>query len=562
MRKVLQFFCLMLLIFTSGISFSQISPPPTTDTFRTIQIIHADVYRQKPIDSITKVDILAGHVNLLEGTTKFTCDSAIINKKLNTVEAFGNVHINQADSIFTSSQYLKYIGNDRMAYLKKNVKLADKKGGTLLTQELEYDLKTGIGKYINGGKVINGKTILTSKEGTYYADTKDVMFKYKVDMADPKYKIKADSLLYNMQFEKATFIGPTVVTTKEATIFTTNGTYDLKTGNAFFGSRTLVKDSSGRTYQALNMAVDEKSGISQLEGNAVVKDSANSFILTGNEIYFSKKNNSMLATKKPVMIFWQKKDTTYVAGDTLFSGFTKRVFVQDIIPNKDSIARSIGNDSAKKNLAKVDSSEFEKLHKTKKITTNKTDTSIRYFIAYHHVKIFNDSLQSVCDSLFYSAADSIFRLFHEPVMWSGNSQVTGDTIFLYTKNKKAERVYVFNNGMIANKINESFYNQISGRTINGYFTNGVIDYIRAKGSPAESIYYLQDKDSAFTGMNRADGSVIEMYFVKQELNKGKLENDVHGKLYPMRQIPKDQKYLKNFIWLDKRRPKNKLELFE
>ena len=564
MRKVLQLCCLMLLIFKAQFSIAQVSST-SADTFRIIQIIKARNIRENSTDSLNKLESLSGDVMMQEGTTKFTCDSVVINKRLNTFEAFGNVHINQADSVFTSSQYLKYVGNDRIAYLKKNVKLTDKKG-TLLTNELEYDLKTGIAKYVNGGKVINGKTILTSNEGTYYEDTKDVLFRYKVDMVDPKYKIKADSLLYNMQFDKVTFIGPTVVTTKEGKIFTTQGTYDLRIGNAFFGNRTLIKDSSGRTYQANSMAMDEKSGISQLEGNGIVKDSANSFILTGNEIYFNKKNNSMLATKKPVMIFWDKRDTTYVSGDTLFSGFTKKVFVEDIIPQNDSVPIvpiAIGRtDSSKNILAKNDSSKLERVRKTKIISTNKADTSIRYFLAYHHVKIFNDSLQSVSDSLFYSGADSVFRLFYDPVIWSGNSQVTGDTIFLFTKNKKAERVYVFENGMIANKINESYYNQIAGRTINGYFKNGVIDYIRAKGSPAESIYYLRDKDSAFTGMNHADGSVIDMYFIKQELNKVKFLNDVHGKLYPMRQIPQDAKYLKNFNWLEKRRPKNKLELFE
>ena len=116
---------------------------------------------------------------------------------------------------------------------------------------------------------------------------------------------------------------------------------------------------------------------------------------------------------------------------------------------------------------------------------------------------------------------------------------------------------------MANKINSTFYNQVAGRTINGYFKNGVINNLLTKGSPAQSVYYVQDnKDSSFTGMNHADGSVINMFFVKQQLDKVKFLNDVHGKLYPMRQIPKDQQFLKGFNWLDKRRPKNKLELFE
>ena len=42
----------------------------------------------------------------------------------------------------------------------------------------------------------------------------------------------------------------------------------------------------------------------------------------------------------------------------------------------------------------------------------------------------------------------------------------------------------------------------------------------------------------------------------------KFINDVNGTLYPLKQIPAGEDRLKGFIWMDKRRPKNKLELFE
>ena len=583
MRKALLFFLLLVLICKAHYSFAQVIPPTTGDTLRTIEIINGKTLTEKTIDSVTKIQTIVGNVILHEGTTRFTCDSAVINRRLNTMEAFGNVHINQGDSLFTSSQYVQYLGKERIAYLKKNVTLTDKKS-TLITQNLEYNLTTAIGKYNTGGKVVNGKTTITSTQGIYYEDTKDVYFINKVDVVDPKTKIKADSLLYNTQTQKITFIGPTTIKNKDANITTTQGSYDLKNGDAFFGNRSLVKDSSGRVYQANNIAFDEKTGQAQLEGNAIIKDSASRLIITGNQIYLDKKNNSFLATKKPVLIIWQDKDTTYISGDTLFSGLTKKIYEVDTtakglavsskeknFQNKDSIRQNfIWKDSvpmaividSTKAIAKKDSSGFKFITKTKIINSDKADTSIRYFLAYHHVKIFNDSLQAVCDSLFYSSADSVFRLFNDPVVWNGQNQVKGDTIFLYTKNKKAERIYVFENGIMINKINAGYYNQIAGKTINGYFKNGVIDYMRVKGSPAESIYFIQDKDSVFTGMNRSDGSVIDMYFVKQQLNKVKVVNDVHGKLYPMRQIPADKKYLNKFSWLDKRRPKNKLELFE
>ena len=156
----------------------------------------------------------------------------------------------------------------------------------------------------------------------------------------------------------------------------------------------------------------------------------------------------------------------------------------------------------------------------------------------------------------------MIRLYYDPIIWSGHSQITGDTIYLFTKNKQPERLYVFENGMIINKTREGFYNQMAGKTINGYFIDGKIDYMRVRGSQAESIYYIQNEDSAYIGMNRATGDVIDLYFKNEDINKVLFVNDIKGNMYPMRQIPEDQKELKSFKWLDERRPKNKLELFE
>ncbi len=595
------------------------------DTIREIQIIQGNSLREKSIDSATRLQTISGNVILKEGLTLFYCDSAIINKETNVLEAFGNIHINQNDSINTYSQYLKYIGKDRIAFLKKEVRLTDKKG-TLYTQELEYNLATSIGKYKNGGKVINGKTILTSTEGIYYADTKDIFFKKKVHLIDPKYDIITDTLLYNTQTQISSWNTPTKIKSENGgDIYSSNGTYDLKNGKAYFGNRTIIKDST-RTYVADKSAYDEVTGIAQLEGNAIIKDSVNGYSILGNQIYLDKNNNSFLATRKPVLIFkGEGDDSTYVSADTLFSGVEKRdslgrkieisrdtLKADSVIDNSkslpiknnntDNIIKKNSLDSSNRNIdstiikntipttnnilqdsfvikkvdtlinkiTPLDSSNFfiDKIDTSQSTVaipvteTIKKDTAVRYFIAFHNVRIFNDSLQSVADSLYYSSEDSIFRLLKNPIVFSNNSQISGDTIFIYTKNKKADRLYVFDNGIIINKLNIRMYNQIAGRTLNGYFKNGELDYMRAKGLPAESIFYPQDEDSAFIGMNRSKGDLIDLYFKNKEINKVKFVKDVEGTFYPIRQIPEKQRLLNNFLWQEKRRPKNKFELFE
>ena len=510
----------------------------TQDTTRTIQIIQARSLRQKIINDSTVLKTLAGDAIVRQGKTILYGDSIVLNEVTGVAEVFGHVHINDADSVHTYADYLKYIGGERIAYLKKNVKLTDGKG-TLFTDDLVYNLATGIATYTNGGKVVNGATVLTSSDAVYYSDTKDVYFKKYVHLTDPKYDIVADSLLYNTQSKEAHFIAPTRIKTKDGVVNTTNGIYNLETGEARFFDRTSITDST-KSVTGNSIFFDDKRNIAIVEGNGRIVDSVNHVTVFGDRLESDRRQNSFLATRKPVMIIYRGKDSTYIAADTLFSGMRK----YDSTTNQTVIT----NDT---------------LSTARAVDVKKAGTdSIRYFIGYHHVRIFNDSLQAVSDSMYYSTEDSVFRLFRDPVSWNNKTQVSGDTMYMYTEKQQPKRLYVFNNAMVINQENPALYNQMSGRTLNGYFKEGNIDYIRMKGSPAESIYYPMDDDSAYVGLNRSKGDVIDIYFVRKELNKIKFINDVDGTLYPIKQIPPDVKYLNGFKWMDSRRPKNKLELFE
>mgnify|MGYP001156602054 CR=1 FL=1 len=87
-----------------------------------MQIIKADVFRRIKQDSAGDLNVLVGKVVMKQNKTLIYCDSAIQNVKINQVEAFGNIHINDADSVHTYSQYLKYKGDIKIAELKKKVK--------------------------------------------------------------------------------------------------------------------------------------------------------------------------------------------------------------------------------------------------------------------------------------------------------------------------------------------------------------------------------------------------------------------------------------------------------
>jgi hypothetical protein len=279
------------------------------------------------------------------------------------------------------------------------------------------------------------------------------------------------------------------------------------------------------------VAFDEKSNTIQIEEDGKFVDSANRVIILGDQLLIDKNKNSFLATRKPVMILYQNNDSTFITADTLFSG----------IRVKDSLER-INTDSSLKNKTQTD--------------------SIRYFIGYHHVRIFNDSLQAVADSMYISSYDSTFTLTQNPICWNGNTQLSGDTLVLKTKNNQPQKLWVKNKAILVNKSKEQFYNQLTGNIMTGEFEMGNLKKLRTKGQPAESIYFAQDEDSAYVGMNRNSSDVIDAEFINKELNKIKYINQVKGSMYPMKQIPADKKTLPNFKWEIDKRPNSKLQIFE
>jgi hypothetical protein len=358
-------------------------------------------------------------------------------------------------------------------------------------------------------------------------------------LTDPQYRVTTDTLLYNTFTEIATFTVPTTIASGKRKIRTREGFYDTKNRKAFFGKRPIIEDVD-YTLTADEVAFDDASGFGEAQGNAIYKskDTTNAYTIIANNLKSNSKTSAILATQKPLMIIKQGRDSVYVTADTLYSGKITEAKKSRAIPK---ITDTI-DVSQTKTSTKIDSSNN------------------RFFEAYYHVKIFTDSLQSICDSMFYSFEDSAFRLFKDPIVWAQGNQITGDTIYLYTQQKKPSRFYVFENAVAINKVNAQFYNQVKGNTINGYFVQGNIDNLKAKGN-AESIYYASDEAGGFMGVNRSTSDVIDMYFKERKLQKVVSRNNLKGTITPIRQANHAEMRVRGFKWQEEKRPKTKFELF-
>jgi hypothetical protein len=115
--------------------------------------------------------------------------------------------------------------------------------------------------------------------------------------------------------------------------------------------------------------------------------------------------------------------------------------------------------------------------------------------------------------------------------------------------------------MALSKVDSSMYfNQVKGNTINAYFdTTGQINFLRAKGN-SENVYYGVDEQKNFIGVNKNSSDVIEIRFDNGKPKRVVLINAVDGTMYPMRQVNHEDLKLRNFRWLDNRRPKSRFDI--
>jgi lipopolysaccharide export system protein LptA len=498
----------------------------------------------------TSYQSLVGNVILKQDKAIFYADSAVINQNANVLQAYGHVHINDNDSVNTYSDYLRYIGNEKKAFLKDSVKLTDGKG-TLTTPSLEYDLQTKLGTYLESGKLVDSQTVITSTEGYYYGETRDAIFKKKVVLVNPQYIIKTDTLIYNTYTDSAVFTVPTEITSGPGKkILTSEGYYDAKSKRSYFGKRSVLQDSSSFLI-ADDEVYNDSTGYGEYRGNVVFRDTAEGITILANDLRTSKKTSAFLATQKPVMIIKQNGDSLFIAADTLYSGKLSQLRKTTNVPLiiTDTFAHAPDSLALSQYLIKTDS-------------LNRADSSRdRFFEAYYHVRIYSDSMQAVCDSMFYSGEDSAFRLITAPIVWGKENQITGDTIYLFTENKKPKQMYVFYNAMAISNSGHDFYDQIRGRTINAYFKDGEINFMHSKGTQAESVYYAQDEHNKFIGVNKAMADVIDMYFDNRKPYKVAMRNNVSGTTYPMKQVNHEDLKLKGFKWQQDRRPKSSTDLF-
>jgi lipopolysaccharide export system protein LptA len=452
-------------------------------------------------DAIIYTKDNTGQVYIVHEGVEMWCDQAYVYLKENFVKAYGKVRIMQGDTVSMRSKYAEYNGNTQFAFASGDVVLTEPKT-TLRTDTLYFDRIKQQAFYRSGGTVRDTASTLTSRIGRYYAATKKYQFLSGVKIVNPKYTVNSQQLDFYSETGGAYLYGESTIVSKTSTVYCERGYYNTRADKGYFVKNSRI-DYNNRILYGDSIYFDRNSSFASATNNIRVLDTINRSVIRGHYAEVFREKDSVFITKRAVAITLRDNDSIYIHADTL------------------------------------------------RVTGKPEDRIIRGF---YRARMFkrgtppDEPTSGKCDSIYVNQRSGITKLLRNPILWSGENQMTGDTIHILSNSEteKLDTLKVFNNAFLVQK-DSAGYNQVKGERLIGLFTNNELDTVNIVKN-AEVIYFSRNDEQELVGINNTVSSSIQMYLEAQQITGIKFIKQAKGKVYPPSELPENARILPGFIW--------------
>ena len=457
-------------------------------------------------------------------------DRAVFYKQRNFFKAYGNVVVNQGDTIEMFSNYIEYDGNKRFAVTKENVLLKNPEM-TLETDTLYYNRNDEIAFYETWGIVKDSASVIKSNRGRFYMKQKKYRFLTDVEITNPEYNINSLQLDYYTDIDHAYFYGPTTIKGEDYDIYCERGFYDTNNKKGFFIKNSEILYNH-RIIEGDSLYFNNPLNYAAATNNVKLTDTVNNSIILGHYAEIFKAKDSAMITQNPIAISLVETDSLYIHADTLVA----------IGPPEKRIIKG-----------------------------------------YYDVRIYKKDLSGKADSIHVNKETGLTKLMRKPltkrqlqrltpneiskknpVLWSGESQMTGDIIHLIsnTKTEELDSLKILNNSFIVEKdtLGIDNYNQIKGINLYGKFVENSLKTIHVIKN-TEMIYYLYDDDTYdLVGIDKSICSALQMDIEDNAIDQITYFTEPEGNVYPEKELPKNARQLRGFVWRGSEKVNSKEDL--
>ncbi|WP_374958343.1 OstA-like protein [Gilvibacter sp.] len=451
----------------------------------------------------------SGQVFIVHEGVEMWCDQAFVYLKENFVKAYGKVRISQGDTVVMNSKYAEYNGNTQFAFATGDVVLKEPKT-TLRTDTLYFDRIKQQAFYRSGGTVIDTASTLTSNVGRYFANNKKYQFLSDVKIVNPEYTVNSNQLDFYSESGGAYLYGPSTIVSETSTVYCERGYYDTRGDTGYFVKNSKI-DYETRTLYGDSIYFNRNTGFASATNNIKILDTVNSSVIRGHYAEVFRPKDSLFITKRAVAITVRDGDSIYVHADTL----------------------------------RVTGPEDNRILK-----------------GFHRARLYKSDMSGKCDSIYTSERIGLTKMITNPVLWSGENQMTGDTIHILsnTVTEQLDTLKVFENAFLIQK-DSAGYNQVSGVRLTGLFTENELDTVNVDQN-AEVVYYARNTDTnKLEGINNTIGSSIQITLENQDIIGIRFINRGTGKFFPVSMYPEEKKLLPGFNWRGDERLRSVDDLF-
>ncbi|MGG1921227.1 OstA-like protein [Chryseobacterium sp. NRRL B-14798] len=525
---------LFLLLFISTLNFAQDKTPVKRDPYLQapsptqpqqvrpedkVKIIHADEIKKDP-EKYDGNQYFTGHVQIEHQGSILTADEVVLYNEENFVKAIGNTRLQNTDGSVITAGEMEYDANTQKGVARKNVVLTDPKQ-TIKTDILYYDRLANQAYFNTGGTISDGQNVTYAKVGTYFLNTRVVDLTGNVKIETPQYTIEGPNIKQNQNTKIADFNGPTTITSKtnpRNRIYTERGTYKMDSKEAYLTKNSRIFYNE-KILTGADMYYNQISGFGKATGNVTLDDpKERRYIKGGYGEIFEKKDSAMM-TKSPYAVKVMEKDSIYFAAEKIIS------------------------------YQRPDSLDI----KVKK----------SYLRAFKKARIYKSNAQGRADSIAFNETDGIMHMYTNPILWSGEKQVTGDKVEAYfnTKTEDIDSLKVIGNAFAISKVDslnlKDEFNQVKGKFMTVYYEKNAIKEARVVGN-AQSIVYVDDTDQETKkperiGITLSTCGIIGALFEERALQIISCSIGAVSDTYPMSMIEPSKRKFPDFNWNTKDR---------
>jgi lipopolysaccharide export system protein LptA len=464
------------------------------------------------VDQVAMPDalLLTGNVRVNHDGVVLTCNKAYFFQKENYLKAFGNVQLVQGDTLYLNSKYAEYNGNMKQAFATGNAVMTSP-DATLQTDTINFDRNVQQVFYNTKGTIINKDNTLVSKSGRYYVTEKKFRFLTAVVLTNPKYVIKSNHLDYYSNSGHSYLFGPSTITSKTNYIYTEKGFYDTKKNLAHLLRKSYIKYDD-RLIEGDSLYYNRNIEFASATRNVKITDSINRGIVKGHYAEVFKLKDSMFVTKRAVAVNFVDNDSVYIHGKKLM------------------------------------------------VTGKEGERILR---AFNNVRFYKTDMSGKCDSIHSNSKTALTKLIGNPILWNGESQITGDIMHLIGDNttRKIDSLKVLNNTFIVSRDTlGTGFNQVKGINLFGKFRDGKLHDVDVIKN-TEVIYYMRNDTNELIGINKNVSSKINMILENNAIETITFFNKVDGDIYPEADLPENARKLRGLVWRGDERIKSKDDIF-